>query len=83
MVRSYVMAGLLTPCVVGSSSGRACSRIEDLAVLQHRMHDDGELARHSHCGPLEAKPFPQLPHSQQTSGGQRWIGFSELFSGLG
>ena len=34
--------------------------VEQFAGFQHRVHDDGELARHGDGGALEADPLPQL-----------------------
>ena len=41
----------------------AGASVEDLAGFQHRVHDDGQLARHGHGRALEADLLSQLqPH---------------------
>lgn len=41
-------------CCCGS-----CLRVEDLARLEHGMHDDRQFARHGRGGTLETDPFAQ------------------------
>lgn len=38
----------------------SCIRIEELASLEHRVHDHRQLARHGHGGSFEANPLPEL-----------------------
>ena len=52
------MAGLR--CCGAFSGGRAGGPIKELAASQHRVHDNGELARHGNGGALEADPLPEL-----------------------
>lgn len=37
----------------------SCIRIEELAGLEHRMHDHGQFARDSDGGSFEAEPLPE------------------------
>lgn len=38
----------------------SCTRIEELASLEHRVHDHRQFARHGHGGSFEADPLPEL-----------------------
>ena len=58
MAQLQVMAGLR--CCGAFSGGRAGGPIKELAASQHRVHDNGELARHGNGGAFEADPLPEL-----------------------